>query len=224
MGTAVLEPPAAKPSNDSAQHEVRTQSEPSEVAGQAGANPHIKRWTFDEYLKLGPDFIDGHSELIDGEILIMPPMGLPHVTSRIALTEAVGPHWKQPRVMFIQETIRLNDEWAPEPDISLFEQMPTSHEKSYGAPRLVIEVMLSSTRRDLTVKKLRYAQNGVPEYWVADLPRRVLHVFRDPILDAAEPELAWRDESILKPDDIATPLCLPELKIKVGDVIPQSQE
>ncbi|MEM7806987.1 MAG: Uma2 family endonuclease [Planctomycetota bacterium] len=190
-----------------------------------GSLPTQKSWTVDEYMSLGEyGIVDGHTELIDGEILIMPPIGLPHVVCCRNFTVVLQQEWQPPKLLLSQDTFRFAEGWLPEPDLLLLEELGPDKNIASGNPSLVIEIMNSSTRRDLTVKRLRYAQNRVPEYWVADLPRRVLHVFRDPIVDVTEPEFAWRNESILKPEDIATPLCLPDLKIKVGDVIPEGGE
>jgi len=39
---------------------------------------------------------------------------------------------------------------------------------------------LSSLALDLGVKALAYAAAGIPEYWVLNLPGRLLHVHRSP--------------------------------------------
>lgn len=89
-------------------------------------------------------------------------------------------------------------------------------------PRLVIEIMQSSADRDLREKRLRYAQAGVPEYWVVDLTRRLIHVFRDPERQAANADVAWRDVVVAKPGDALSPLCIPSLDLDVTDVLPTS--
>lgn len=48
-----------------------------------------------------------------------------------------------------------------------------------AAPDLVVEVSSPTTReRDLQVKRVRYDQAGVWEYWFVDLDADQLHVYR----------------------------------------------
>jgi Uma2 family endonuclease len=87
---------------------------------------------------------------------------------------------------------------------------------------LVVEVAGSTLANDLGDKAARYAAEGVEEYWVAEVgddpdeyprPRR-LHVHRDPI------GRHWQSRVILGPDDVVTPRCLPELELKIADLLP----
>ena len=75
--------------------------------------------------------------------------------------------------------VKLDSE--PEPDIVVGDNPDV---ESYGTesfrPLLVIEVADSSLRYDLSLKSELYARAGIPEYWVVDLPNRVLVVFRNP--------------------------------------------
>lgn len=187
----------------------------------ADAAPRLKRFTFDEFLRLGElDMLTSRAELWDGEILEMPPIGLPHTVCHFDLHTLLGDHWRRPRMILSQSTFRFASGWAPEPDLALLDRVPKRDDADYGVPRLVIEIMQSSDARDLVEKKLRYAQHEVPEYWVADLPRRVMHVFRQPVPDAEHPEAAWQDVAIVKPGGSVSPLCLPELTIVVDEVLP----
>jgi Uma2 family endonuclease len=45
---------------------------------------------------------------------------------------------------------------------------------------LIVEVSLSSLRKDRRVKGPLYAENGVPEYWVVNAAERLVEVHREP--------------------------------------------
>ncbi len=47
--------------------------------------------------------------------------------------------------------------------------------------RLVVEVAETTRGRDLNHKRNRYAAAGIPEYWVVDGARAVVHVHREPV-------------------------------------------
>jgi Uma2 family endonuclease len=98
----------------------------------------------------------------------------------------------------------------PEPDLAVI---------ALGAPRpyhpatasLIIEVAVSSLRRDLGAKTDLYARAGVPEYWVLDLDHRRLVVQRDARPEAGE--YALRIERDGSARVTAAAVALPELAI-----------
>jgi Uma2 family endonuclease len=181
----------------------------------------FKRFSVREFEKLDElGMLPQRVELVDGWILEMEPVNNPHGICHYWLNLALTPVATPPRFLRSQGTHRFGSGWCPMPDFALLDEFPKAKALIDPLPRLVIEISETSLSYDLGEKRLRYAAAGVAEYWVADLSRQLLHVFRDPVVDAPEPELAWRDASILKPGDIATPLCLPDLEVKVGDVMP----
>ena len=47
-----------------------------------------------------------------------------------------------------------------------------------GIPELVVEVLSSDRAADLVVKARKYAELGLPRFWVVDVPARTVTVFR----------------------------------------------
>lgn len=45
---------------------------------------------------------------------------------------------------------------------------------------LIVEVSVTTLGTDLGAKQAEYATAGVPDYWVADVEARVMHVMRSP--------------------------------------------
>ena len=64
---------------------------------------------------------------------------------------------------------------------------------------LVVEVADSTLKYDCEVKDKLYAQAGIIEYWVLDLPNRQLHVFRDPTPDGYTHHLILRESDQVSP-------------------------
>jgi Uma2 family endonuclease len=125
---------------------------------------------------LGPEL---RTELIDGEIIEMPPIGHPHAgtVDLIAdrLRDAVG---KQALVR-VQNPIWLDDYSEPLPDITLLRPRPDYYRNAHPSPSdvlLLIEVADSSLAYDRDVKLPRYALAGIPEVWLVDLAARRLTV------------------------------------------------
>ncbi|GHV30672.1 hypothetical protein AGMMS4952_18030 [Spirochaetia bacterium] len=71
-----------------------------------------------------------------------------------------------------------SDKTHVEPDITVIcDKSKISERGCYGAPDLIIEILSPSTARtDLLVKFNLYQRIGVPEYWIVDPERRLVHV------------------------------------------------
>lgn len=79
---------------------------------------------------------------------------------------------------------------------------------------LVAEASDSTLRSDLTRKVRQYGSVGIPEYWVVDIPNRLLHVFRSPT------ETGYAEETILTMGDTVCPLAAPDSAVRVIDLLP----
>ena len=86
------------------------------------AAPARRRFTVDEYCAMADAGILGEEErieLLDGEIVVMPPIGAPHEdgTTRLSsdlITRLQGRAWVR-----VQNSVRINDYGLPEPDIAI---------------------------------------------------------------------------------------------------------
>ena len=148
--------------------------------------PELHRFTHDEYWRMvesGGLDEDAHVELLDGLIVDMSPKSPGHEDAimwlaRVLITstdaQRFGVRVGSPLSMAMS---------APEPDLAVVEE-GTPKPYHPGSAALVIEVAVSSLRRDLRVKPRLYAQAGVARYWVVDLDggRAVVHA--DPVGDA----------------------------------------
>lgn len=162
--------------------------------------PRLHRLTVEDYYRmaevgiLGPD---DRVELIEGEIIEMPPPGHLHVgtVDQLAylLYRAVGDR----AIVHAQNPVVLGRYSAPQPDLALLRPR-TDYYKS-ALPRsqdilLAIEVADSSLRYDRDVKAALYGRHGVPELWIVDVRGKVLTRYRDPHSDGYaridEPDLA----------------------------------
>lgn len=87
-----------------------------------------------------------------------------------------------------QEPITLTDS-EPEPDIIVVRGTLFDYDQHPGAKdvALVVEVSDATLRRDQNWKKQLYARDGIPVYWVVNLPDEQIEVYTDPTGDAASP-------------------------------------
>lgn len=122
-------------------------------------------------------------ELIDGEILEMSPIGSRHAACvnrlNALLTQLAG----QQAIVSVQNPVRLGDYSEPEPDIAVLKPEPHYYLHAHPAEDdilLLIEVAETSLEYDREVKIPRYAEAGIAEVWLLDLPHQVVSVYTQP--------------------------------------------
>lgn len=126
---------------------------------------------------------DDRVELLEGEIVEMSPIGFPHRTCVANLTEILVLRKPPDIVVSPGGPVILSDISEPEPDLTLYRGRPPApdlHHPHAGEVLLTIEVSDSSPSKDLNRKRRLYAEAGVPEYWVIDLPGDRVHRFLQP--------------------------------------------
>lgn len=145
-----------------------------------------RRFTYDEYVQLGEAGIigeDERTELINGEIVAMTPVGHRHIYLVDLLTDFLG-GWAHGRaILRVQSPLRFNDLEAPLPDLVLLRAHEDRYRSRQAGPwdaLLVVEVSDSSVARDRE-KAVQYARAAIPEYWLVDAGRAVVVVHLDPV-------------------------------------------
>ena len=116
--------------------------------------------------------------------------------------------------VWIQNSIALSGfHSAPEPDVALlkpksyFNELPIAEDVL-----LVIEVSDSSLTRDQGEKASLYAQAGIRDYWIVNIPDWCVEVYRDSVGETFQ--------SVTKYDSAASvsPLAFPNVKLAVGEL------
>jgi Uma2 family endonuclease len=173
--------------------------------------PELHRWSLDEYHQLiesGGFDEDTRIELIDGWLLDMSPKSPAHEYALEWLDRAIQRAVDGERLRVrVQMALTLGTS-EPEPDLAIVER-DASHPYHPGTAALVIEVSVSSLRRDLRTKPIVYARAGIPVYWVIDLDNRRVIVHSSPGPDG------YGSVEVLGPDgELAAPeLGVPALSI-----------
>lgn len=74
-----------------------------------------------------------------------------------------------------------SDKYQYEPDIMVCCETNKFDGAIYrGIPSLIVEILSHSTKdRDLNIKLDIYERFGVPEYWIIDISKKQVHVFKD---------------------------------------------
>jgi Uma2 family endonuclease len=171
------------------------------------------KWSLQDYHQMIDTGLldDRKVELLRGEIIEMSPEGVPHSFS----CRETGEYLRQLLVnrARISEAhpITLPNNSEPEPDIAILRLPAALYRNRHPQPEDIfwlIEVSNATLVKDLTIKKDLYADAGISEYWVMNLPESVLVVFRD--LTAS----GYQSETRLQTGTIY-PLTFPDISIDV---------
>ena len=142
--------------------------------------------TVDEYYRMvdtGELAPDARVELIEGEIIDMPPIGTPHGAMETRLNELLVQTFRHRAMVRWGLPVHLDNMSLPQPDFALVlrrEDFYAERNPTAGDTLLAIEVSDTRLSFDLGRKRALYARRGVTELWVIDLKRSLLHRFRRP--------------------------------------------
>lgn len=143
--------------------------------------PH--RFNVDAYHRMLESGIldeDDHVELLEGVIVEMSPQGKAHAGVIVRLNRLLVLGLGDSFDVRPQLPLTLDEQSEPEPDLAV---VPAGSEGPGEHPHralLVVEVANASLSRDREVKARLYARASIPEYWLVDLERRCIEVYRDP--------------------------------------------
>jgi Uma2 family endonuclease len=155
-------------------------------------------------------------ELIEGEILEMPPIGSYHAGHLKRLTKLFSRFLNEQAIMSVQDPLRLSDLSEPQPDFMLLR--PDSNDYTTRHPTaedvlLLIEVAESSLSYDQNEKMHFYAHYNIAEYWLLNLKDYCLEVYREPHNDL------YQQKMTLRKGDTITLSQLKSLTINISDIL-----
>lgn len=180
--------------------------------------PHRYRLTVAEYHRLGEMGIfdeDSRVELIEGDLIAMPPIGEQHASKTRQLNRLFSTRVREAAFVDVQNPVALDGHSEPQPDIVLLKPRPDFYESAHPRPEdvlLLIEVSDSTLRYDRDTKVPLYARAGIPEVWLLDLAGQRLEVYRRP-----SPE-GYREIHYPAPAESIAPVLLPELILSVASL------
>ncbi len=149
----------------------------------AVASHNRRRTSVDEYHRMGEAGIFGPEErveLLDGEIYVMPPIGVSHAGLVTRLSAMIYDVIGRRAILTIQQPIRLADYSEPQPDLCVLRLRADSYFRAPATPEdvlLLIEVSDSSLRFDRTVKNPLYSAASVCEVWIVNVADRCIESY-----------------------------------------------
>lgn len=181
--------------------------------------PATRRFKVQEYHQMAAAGIleeDDRVELIEGEIIEMPPIGSRHAACLGRLNRLLSGQVGDLALVRVQDPLRLGEESEPQPDLALVKPRADFYSSSHPRPEdvlLVVEVADTSAGYDRSVKVPLYARAGIREMWLVDLERERIEVRSEPTAQGYRTAQAYRRGDRLTID------ALPQIEIAVDDIL-----
>ncbi len=178
--------------------------------------PHrFTREEYEEMIRNGIIEEGTRVELLQGYIVDMPVQKPAHSVAnelvQHALMEAFGTGFH----IRSQKPLALGEDSEPEPDNAVVEGQIRDYLSSHPTTALlIVEVSDSTLKKDQGPKLQTYAMNGIPEYWIVNIPEGQLEVYSEPTGNS------YAKTDVLKPGDLVAPLAKPDGAIQVSDLLP----
>jgi Uma2 family endonuclease len=167
-------------------------------------------------------FRDQRVQLIGGVILQESPMNPPHAVVVRLVTKAVERVFGDGYDVRAQLPLDLGLVSEPHPDVTIVTGSPRDYLVDHPKTALlVIEVAESTFEADTHAKASLYASGGIADYWVIDLTRDRVVVFRSPQpkTDSAFGQ-DYASVSAFGRDDSIAPLAAPNSRVQISDLLP----
>jgi Uma2 family endonuclease len=191
----------------------------SSVMPQRASAPKLSRhvWTVESYHQMAESGLlneNDRIELIEGELLDMPPIGSKHANWVNRLIQRFFKMGQDHYEISVQNPVILGARSEPQPDVMLLKKgnymnaLPTAADVL-----LIVEVSDSTLEYDRDVKLGIYARHSIPEVWLLDVNRLELLVYREPT------DGQYRLMRICSANDVATSLKAPEISVRLNDLL-----
>jgi Uma2 family endonuclease len=180
-----------------------------------------KLWTREEYYRLGEQgwFNDQRTELIEGEIIVLPPISHDHCYVIEGIKEVLTEVFGKDYWIRSQYPLPVGQRSEPQPDISVVTGNFRTHRAHPQSYLLAIEVSRTTLAYDLQTKSTLYAKAGVEEYWVVDVASRSVIVHREPGTDFIG-VARYQKVTTHKEGESITPLAKLESVVEIARILP----
>lgn len=188
---------------------------------QRGAR--FRSWSKPEFHRLGElGFFRGQRvELLEGMIVVQSPQNPEHAFTTDRVTEILWGAFGRGFWVRMQLPLDLGQTSEPEPDVSVVvgnsSQFRSSHPT--GAV-LIVEVSDSTLSYDRRRKGSLYARAGIADYWIINLVKPQVEIYRAPLPDPTRPYgHRYSSRTNFTPPAFVTPLALPQTALAVADLL-----
>lgn len=174
------------------------------------------RITVEEYYRMdevGLFAPDSRTELIEGEVIEMAPIGSLHASVINRLQSILFPAVGNLARLRVRSPVRFDNYSELLPDLAVVLPRKDFYRAGHPGPEdtlLIVEVSQSTLRFDRDVKIPLYSRNRVAEVWIVDLQHEQMHFFRTP------QERGYADAWVTDDPKVVALAAMPELKVDLS--------
>jgi len=177
----------------------------------------LAKWTVEEYHSIIRAGLlhNRRVELLNGEIAEMLPEGEAHAYFSSEAEEYLRELLQGKATIRSAKPVTISDRSEPELDIAIVQKLGREYLAHHPYPENIfwlIEYSNSSLEKDLNLKTKIYAEAGIREYWVINLKKRQLIVFREPQDSEYLTRSTYKDGNI-------HPVAFPNLSVAVNSIV-----
>ena len=191
------------------------------TAATLTSTPTRHRFTVAEYYALADAGIlseNDRVELLDGDIIHMPPIGDWHAASVDQFNHLMLPPLQGRAIVRVQGPTHLNDISEPQPDVLLLRWRDDFYREGHPGPThilLLIEISDTSVDYDRNTKLSAYARAGIPEVWIVSRQDRRIEAYTSPSGGA------YSNVIHASPTETIAPQAFPDVTLEVGQFFTQ---
>ena len=193
------------------------------VSGQQSPGqqtPETRKFTVAEYYRMADAGVlspEERVQLIEGEIIVMPPIGPGHASGVALSISAFSRQAGEQFIVQVQNPLRMDDGSEPEPDVMLVRPRADYYATAHPTPAdtfVVLEVSDSTLEYDRGRKANLYGRAGIAQTLVLNLPEDCIEDFTEP-----GPE-GYGRHIIRRRGEKIRLAALPGLELAVADLLP----
>ncbi len=157
---------------------------------------------------------DARLELIEGEVVEMPPIGPEHASVVDRFSELFVVTYRDGAIVRTQNPTIVGPRSLPQPDVALVRR--ADYSKRHPSPEdvlLLVEVADTTLRYDRDRRVPFYARSGFSEVWLVDLADQSILVYREPT------SKGYQQQSVYRRSDRLAPLAFPDRSLAVDDLL-----
>ena len=185
----------------------------------AAAIPSRRRFTVAEYYAMADAGIlseNDRVELLNGDIVVMPPIGDWHAGGVKFFNNTVLPRLLGRAMIAVQDPVRLDEHSEPQPDVMLLLWRDDFYRSGHPRPTdvlLLIEVADTTLDYDQKQKLPVYARADIPEVWIVNRPARRIESYSDPSGNT------YSTVRHFGPGETVAPQAFPDIILEVAQII-----
>jgi Uma2 family endonuclease len=160
---------------------------------------------------------DERVELINGEIIEMSRIGSRHASAIYSLEYLVPGQLGGRAIAGAQNPLRLHGDVEVQPDFMILKLRDDFYASAHPGPEdvlLLIEVSDTTLDSDRNEKLPLYANAGIPETWIANIPERVVEVYTNPVNGV------YTNRQVFSVGESVSPSAFPDISLPVSRIVP----